>query len=616
MVRAAVFVLVFALVVQIPFVSRLLYHVPIAGKILGTRPPFEMRASYDYIVVGAGSAGAVVAARLSEDPNVEVLLIEAGEDSENMTHSIPIASALLQRTNVDWMYRTEPLEHTGFGLNNRVSFWPRGRVLGGSSILNYMAYVRGHPSDYDGWAEEAGDDRWSYENMLSVFKKSEHFHGEGDEGFHGDSGDLDVTVGRPETANPITNAFIEATHEILNIPKGDYNGREQVRVGLTQTTITPQGQREHTARAFLDPVRHRPNLHIATHTQVTRILFDVACPSHTPDCSPRASGVSFVSMNGPNAGPGRVTATREIILSAGAIGSPHLLLLSGVGPEEHLKKFGIPVVRAAAGVGRNLQDHLMAPLTFDVQPGHTISPARVQGLSVLTEYLTKGTGLMRSNGIESTAFMRTKLADPAGPPDIQFHTLPACTDSIAHANLNMNMSALNARGASSECESIFSVLVILLHPKSHGYVELRSGDPFDHPRIQPNYLKDRRDLETLIEGMKAAARIGQSRHMEAINASLKRFRSEHEMHSDAFWEDVLHHLVFTVYHPTSTCKMGQASDPSAVVDSHLRVIGVHGLRVADASVFPRITSGNTNAPAIAVGEMAAALVRRGRPLGD
>lgn len=520
---------------------------------------------YDYIIVGAGSAGCVLANRLSEDPSIKVLLLEAGGPDTRKEIHIPVAFSKLFKTPCDWAYYTEPEPQLG----RRNLYWPRGKVLGGSSSINAMIYIRGHQYDYDHW-RDLGNPGWGYRDVLPYFKKSEDQEN-GPSEYHGTGGPLHVSNLR--SANPLSEAFVEAGEQSGFRRNPDFNGAEQEGFGVYQVTQW-QGKRCSAAAAFLRPAMKRPNLTVRTGVQVFDIIFEKR----------RAIAVSFQQGGGST----QEHAEREIILCAGAIGSPQLLMLAGIGPADHLRTLGIPVTCDLPGVGANLQDHPAVPVVYHcTQP---ISLANAETLKNLATYLCFKKGMLTSNVGEAGGFITSNSSFPA--PDIQFHFGPGYY--VEHGFTTFEGHA-------------FSVGPTMVRPYSRGRISLRSSNPLDSPLIQANYFADRRDLESMLQGVKLARKLASAKAFD-------RYRGK-EMHPGPDAKDDQALLTYiaqraeTLYHPVGTCKMG--SDANAVVDAELRVQGVEGLRVVDASVMPTVPGGNTNAPTIMVAERAADMIRTG-----
>lgn len=518
---------------------------------------------YDYIIVGAGSAGCALASRLSEDSQTSVLLLEAGgKDNEQKIH-IPAAFSQLFKTSYDWEYYTEEEP----GMVNRKMYWPRGKVLGGSSSINAMIYIRGHRHDYDTW-REAGNEGWGYSDVLPYFKKAENQE-RGPSEYHGVGGPLNVADMR--YVNPLSRAFVAACLETGMPANEDFNGAVNEGAGIFQTT-QKNGARWSTVNAYLKPALGRPNLTVRPQTQVARIVIEKG----------RAVGVAYL-VNGQVE---TVRANREVLICGGAINSPQLLMLSGVGPAEHLREMGIEVLVDLPGVGENLQDHLAAGAAY--QSTQPISLANAQKPANLLNYLFFKKGPFTSTIAEAGAFIKTRSDAPA--PDIQYHFAP--TFFKAHG-----FEPVEGHG--------FTIAPTLLHPSSRGSIRLRSSDPTAHAVICANYFTTEEDVQVMLAGMKIAHEIAHTRAFapflgpESEPGTWKR--------SDSETIQAIRESAETLYHPAGTCKMG--NDALAVVDSQLRVRGVDGLRVVDASIMPTVIGGNTNAPTIMIAEKAADLIK-------
>ena len=517
---------------------------------------------YDYVIIGAGSAGCVLAHRLSEDPTVSVLLLESGgADTARKIH-IPAAFSKLYRSEYDWSYSTEEQEH----LKQRTVYIPRGKVLGGSSSINTMIYTRGNCYDYDHWCA-LGNPGWSYADVLPYFKKAEHQE-RGASAYHGVGGPLNVADLR--CVNPLTRAFVAAGVELGWPHNADFNGVAQEGVGLYQVT-QKQGQRHSTAEAYLKPARKRRNLTVLPRAHVTRLLFEQR----------RCVGVAYLQE-------GHLQQTqvrREVLLCAGAINSPQVLLLSGIGPAAHLQRLGIPIKLDLPGVGQNLQDHLGAGVIYAcTQP---VSLAGAETLAHILSYLLLKRGPLTTNVAEAGAFLKTSRELPA--PDIQVAFVPV--DAIEHGLVRLEGHS-------------FTIGLTPLRPQSRGFITLRSPDPLESPVIQPRYLSSESDRQALVEGVNLCRKVA---HAQAFAP----FRGVEiypgaEVQGDTAITDFIRAMAVTADHPVGTCKMG--NDPLAVVDAELRVHGLEGLRVVDASIMPAIVSGNTNAPTIMIAEKAADLI--------
>lgn len=567
----------------------------------------EEEREFDYVIVGAGSAGCVLANRLSENPNVSVLLIEAGGmDSWNQIH-VPLAFSALQNTDIDWKYRTVPQQHSSFGLQERRSVWPSGKVLGGTSSINAMIYMRGNANDYDRWERVYGARGWSYKAVLQYFKKSEDYRSShGDEEYHGRGGPL--TVERPVEQHVTEGAqlFMAASRE-LGYNETDPNGAHQEGFHYTQATIH-KGERWSTSRAFLHPVRERGNLFVLLYRHVQKVELN----------SKRALGV-HISTKPSGKFSKFIRARREVILSAGAIGSPQILLLSGIGPAEHLKEAGITVQKDLP-VGKNLQDHLYLPLNFifdtvDPASGFTITRSAVHTISKLEYMLTKK-GILATTVAEAGGMCSTRKGQSRSP-DLQLIYVGGLftarsVESFGFCD-NCSVAMLSSRGLATQGEhsSGFVVFPIGLHPKSRGEIRLDLDKPWAHPLIDPHYLDHPDDVEVLLEGVRLTQRLLATSHYRKYPISLPMFevKGQYNSDSDDFWRWFIRQAALTLYHPVGTCSMGGDNSPSAVVNPHLKVMGFENLRVVDASVMPEVTSGNTNAPTIMIAEKAADMIK-------
>ena len=533
---------------------------------------------FDYVIVGGGSAGSTLASRLSEDPDVTVCLLEAGGQGDGVLVRAPagIAVMLPGRPKINnWAFQTVPQA----GLKGRRGYQPRGKALGGSSAINAMLYTRGHRSDYDDWAN-LGCEGWSYQDVLPYFLRSEA-NERGADSWHGDSGPLQVSDQR--SPRPISHAFIQAASELQFRTNDDFNGPEQEGVGLYQVTQfhnrERNGERCSAAAAYLHPNAGRPNLTILTKAHATKIEFE----------GKRATGVRY-RVGGAEK---RIEAKREIILCGGAFNSPQLLQLSGVGRPDDLRRHGIGVVHELPGVGQNLRDHLDFILAYKSKDTDLLgigAAGTVALVKHILQWRKDGTGLIASPGAEVGAFLKTDRS--LARPDIQLHFVVSIIDDHAR-KLHLGYG--------------YSCHVCVLRPRSTGEVFLESADPMAAPGIDPRYLSDAEDLQVLIKGAKMTRAILEAPAMAKFRH--KEIYTKDGM-SDAEWEDHIRSRADTVYHPVGTCKMGV--DEMAVVDPQLRVRGVEGLRVVDASIFPTLIGGNTNAPTIMIAEKAADMIR-GRP---
>jgi choline dehydrogenase-like flavoprotein len=522
-------------------------------------------AAYDYVIVGAGSAGCVLANRLSEDPSTRVLLIEAGGQDRSPNIKIPAAFPNQFHTKLDWDFQTEPEPH----VDNRELYIPRGKSLGGSSSMNAMLYVRGRPLDYDGWAAQ-GAPGWSYADVLPYFLKSED-NARGASEFHGTGGPLRVSEQR--SPRPMCRGLLEAS-AAAGIPRiADYNGPEQDGASMFQVNQR-NGRRWSTADAFLRPVLKRPNLDVRTKAMVLGLDLE----------GNRAVGVRL--KKGRN-GSETLRAEREVILAAGAIGSPQLLLLSGIGPADDLRAVGVPVRHDLPGVGRNLQDHPFVTIMWEVTDQQTLYGADKP--KPMAEWLLRRSGPLSSTVAEVVAFVRTRGGLPAA--DIQFH---------------MGAAYFEDHGAEEYDGHCMVIAPVLVSPQARGQLWLRSADPTDKPRIITNALGPPEDLASMIAGMRLARDIAnRSPLRETI---IKEIKPGADVVDDEDLAANLRQRLMLIYHPVGTCRMSDTGE-DAVVDSQLHVHGVEGLRVADASIMPIIPGGNTNAPTIMIAEKAADLIR-------
>lgn len=524
----------------------------------------------DYIIVGAGSAGCVLAARLSEDPGVRVLLLEAGGADRSPWIHIPLGyGKTIADPRVNWCYETEPEAE----LYDRKISWPRGKVLGGSSSINGLLYVRGQAEDFDHW-RQLGNAGWAWEDVLPYFRRSEGRIGAGDEALHGRDGPLAVSdIGEQ---HPICESYIQAAQE-LGIPRNDdFNGATQEGVGYYHVT-TRHGRRSSAATAFLRPAMRRPNLRVLTGALAARVLI----------AQRRATGVAFR-----HDGVMRTAhARREVILSGGAINSPHLLMLSGIGPGAHLQEMGLGVVHDLPGVGRNLQDHFQTRMTYRCRYPVTVNDIMMnpwRKLRAGLQYVMTRTGPLTISAGQVGIFAKTR--PELATPDVQFLLILFSADRPAEGLNKFSGFLQNC------CQ---------LRPESRGEIRLRSPDPAVYPAIFANYLGTETDRRTLVAGLQLGRRIAARPAMQHWIAA------EHLPGEDAADDEALlehaRHYGGSIFHPSGTCKMG--SDRMAVVDAHLCVHGIDGLRVADAAVMPTVVSGNTNAACIMIGEKASDLVR-------
>jgi choline dehydrogenase len=524
----------------------------------------------DYVIVGAGSAGCVLANRLSAD-GARVLLCEAGPRDTNPWIAVPAGMMKLHRhPKLNWNFFAEAEP----ALNHRALHWPRGKVLGGTSAINGMLYVRGNPRDYDRWAQ-MGCTGWSYADVLPHFKRLESFEGGGDE-YRGDEGEMAVEHYR--TVLPLTDHFVAAAQQ-AGIPlTDDYNGKRHEGVGYSQNNRRRRF-RESTAKVFLKPALARENLRVETNVLATKLLFD----------GKRCVGVEF-RRDGETM---IAKAKREVIIAAGAVGSPHLLQISGIGDPAHLQSIGVDVVAASPNVGRNLIDHLSALVVHRVQ-GATSVNQLVRGPRLIFEamrYTLTGRGAFTFGVTTAIAFVKSR--EGLETPDLQLSFTPMSRDPTIHQFDEL------------EREPGAAIAVCVAQPESRGEIRAKSKDPAEHPAIRPNALSAPRDMDAMISGIRIARQIFASPAWTKY--SVNELRPGAQLETDESLRDYVRQHVGTVFHPVGTCRMG--GDETSVVDARLRVRGVTGLRVIDASIMPNVTTGNTNAPTIMIGEKGAAMIR-------
>jgi choline dehydrogenase len=531
---------------------------------------------YDYVIVGAGSAGCVLALRLTENPSTRVLLLEAGPPDDADEIHIPAALNLLFQSTYDWDFRTIPQERAA----GREIYWPRGRMLGGSSSMNAMIYIRGNRHDYDTWRDDYGCSGWGYPDIMPYFRRAEA-NSRGADAYHGGTGPLSVSDLSFQSA--MTKTWVAAARECGLPANDDFNGAQQDGSGFYQVTQSG-GRRCSAADAYLRPAMARPNLEVKTDTRVTKVVVEGG----------RAAGVRYLQRGTEET----AYAQGEVILSAGTIGSPQLLMLSGIGPADHLRDMGIPVAVDSPGVGANLSDHPVVPAIWRTPKVPALWEKA--GPKNLFRWQLRHSGPFTSNVAESGGFSRTRPSLAA--PDLQWHALPT-------PFLNQGLGDPQTRA--------FTLLITLVDVGSRGQIWLRSADPRHKPAIDPAYLSDSTDIAPLVEGVRMAREF-------AVAGSLAKVCTEElapgpGVHTDAEVRDWIRRELCTLYHPVGTCAMGGDSrlalaKITSVVDPELRVRGVEGLRVVDASVMPTVPRGNTNAPTIAIAERAADLILGRAPL--
>jgi choline dehydrogenase-like flavoprotein len=531
-------------------------------------------ATVDYVIVGAGSAGCVLAARLSEDPAVQVALLEAGAPDTSVLIHCPAGFALQAKVgSANWAFETEPQP----GLNGRRGYQPRGKGLGGSSSVNAMIYTRGHAADYEAWAAE-GNAGWGYADVLPYFRRAEN-NERGADAYHGAGGPLNVMD--LMAPHRFAGVFVDAAKQAGYPENDDFNGARQEGVGIFQVT-QKAGERCSAAKAYLTPNRHRPNLHVVTGAHATRVLME----------GRRAVGVAYVQGGATK----ELRARREVLLSAGALLSPQLLMLSGIGPAAQLQQHGIAVVHDLPGVGRNLHDHVDVVQVVEVPDAKDLFGLSLSGaasaLRGAVEWARHRRGILTTNFAEAGGFIRSGPGEPL--PDLQLHFVVA---------------KLVDHGRQTVFGHGYSCHVCLLRPKSRGALTLASADPFAAPRIDPNFLGEAEDTQRLVRGFRLMREILEQPAFAAFHGR-EHARSAHAR-DDASIEAFIRQHADTIYHPVGSCRMG--SGALDVVDAQLRVHGIAGLRVVDASIMPSIVGGNTNAPAIMIAEKAVDMIRAARP---
>jgi choline dehydrogenase len=552
-----------------------------------TRLTKDVEYEYDFIVIGGGSGGAVVASRLSEVPNWKVLLVEAGPDEPTGTQ-IPSMFLNYLGSDIDWKYNTEPEKHACLGKPEQRCYWPRGKVLGGTSTINGMMYIRGNPADYNDW-EALGNPNWNFESILPYFKMSEDNQqiNEVDPKYHAVGGPMPVS--KFPYLPPISKALLKGGEE-LGYAIQDLNGANQTGFMIAQM-CSKNGIRYSSARAFLRPAAKRPNLHVLVNATATKVLIN-----------PKTKSVIGIEIIDGDFHTKKILAKKEVIVSGGAVNSPQILLLSGIGPKEELDRVGVRQVHELPGVGKNLHNHVAYFINFFINDTDT----RALNWATAMEYLLFRDGLMSSTGLSSvTAKIASKYAENPNEPDIQYYFggfLADCAQTGQVGELKSN----NSRAV--------LVFPAVLHPKSRGYLTLASNDPLDPPKIFANYLDEEHDVKTLVEGIKFAIKLSETPALQAYGMKLDTTPLptciKYGFGSQEYWECAVRQQTGAENHQAGSCKMGPSRDPMAVVDHELRVHGIRNLRVIDASIMPKVTSGNTHAPVVMIAEKGSYHIKR------
>ncbi|XP_060533574.1 glucose dehydrogenase [FAD, quinone]-like [Cylas formicarius] len=575
---------------------------PINKEYLHPNTPVE--ETYDFIIVGSGSAGSVLANRLSENQKWKILLLEVGDEAIPLT-DIPVLAPVFQFSKIDWNYKAEKQDGACLGCPDQRMHWPRGRALGGTTVLNYMIHVRGNPLDYDRWAA-MGNPGWSYKDVLPYFIKMEDADIEvQDKEYHQKGGYLSVgdIPHRSESAHAFVKAAQEAGH-----PYVDYNGKDQMGVSYVQGNLR-RGKRCSGEKAYLRPARDRNNLKVSLNSRAIKILINPGTSS--------AYGIKYVK----NRRYYKALVTKEVILSAGAFNSPQLLMLSGIGPKEHLEELNIPVVQNLP-VGQKMYDHItFVGLNFITNTTIVNRQSDLYNPVNYLDLIANGKGpLTTLGGVEALAYIKTNAStDPDSYPDMELIFIggSVATDrGLAYKNtLSIKQELYDGYWKDLEDKSVWQVIPMLVHPKSVGYLRLKSKNPYHWPKFYPNYFTDaeNHDIKTFVASIREIQRINEMPSFQKYG-SLQYDKvlpgcERHTFDTDEYWECALRHITPTLHHQVSTCKMGPSNDPEAVVDNKLKVYGIKNLRVADTSVIPLPLTAHTNIPAYMVGEKASDLIK-------